>query len=363
MNAAKPTIVMHTMFSGERVTCWNDSPSESLRRFRLITISTPNCMLMMVARITRQACAYQHRNSGLFYKTLSCQRTHCFPGAFATQKLRYTTNRVTPLCLRTEHYSRNSTNRVTPLYLRAEQYSTNRVTPLYRRAEQYSTNRVTPLYRRAEQYSTNRITPLYLRAEQYSTNRVTPLYLRAEQYLDRTALIDCHAMHSYDRILNLANNLADRISDALEVKNDDVKGGRIAILCNNDVSYVVAEWATWIVQGIAVPLYHKHPPSEQKYFLRNSQSSLIIATEDHEEEIKPISDEIGIRSLILQKCDYLSAVDVGSGEFDVGEERRMRRTNRLNQRLEVNKYKHQPALMVYTSGTTGRPKVNWKMLV
>ena len=333
------------MFSGECVISRNSSLSEKIA---CITISTPNSMLVMVARITRQACAYQHRNAGLFYKTLSCQRNRCFPGAFATQELRYSTNRVTPLCLQTEHYSTNSTNRVTPLYLRAEQYSTNRVTPLYRRAEQYSTNRVTPLYRRAEQYS---------------TNRVTPLYLRAEQYLDRTALIDCHAMHSYDRILNLANNLADRISDTLEVKNDDVKGGRIAILCNNDVSYVVAEWATWIVQGIAVPLYHKHPPSEQEYFLRNSQSSLIIATEDHEEEIKPIADEIGIRSLILQKCDYLSAVDVGSGEFDVGEERRMRRTNRLNQRLEVNKYKHQPALMVYTSGTTGRPKVNWKMLV
>ena len=294
-----------------------------LRILRVITISTPNSMLMMLARSTRQACAYQQANAGLFYETLSCQSSHRFPVARATQGLQYSTNRVTPFCLRAEHYSTYSTSRVTPLYhhLRAEQYST------------------------------------------YSTSRVTPLYLRAEQYLDRTALIDCHAMHTYDSILNLAHNLADRISDTLEAKNDDVKGGRIALLCNNDVSYVVAQWATWIVQGIAVPLYPKHPPSEQEYFLRNSQSSLVIATEDHEEEIKPIADEIGIRSLILQKCDYLSTVDVSSGDFDVGVERRQRRTNRLNQLHEVNKYKHQAALMVYTSGTTGRPKVNWQTLL
>ena len=199
----------------------------------------------------------------------------------------------------------------------------------------------------------------------YSTtkfHRVTPLYLRAEQYLDRIALIDCHAMHTYDDILNSAKNLVDTISDLLNAKHDDVKGSRIAILCNNDISYVVAQWATWMVQGVAVPLYPNHPPSEHEYFLNDSSSSLVITTENHAETIQPVADKIGIRSLILVKSDYLSAADIVSGEMDTQQERRLRRTNRLNQLHEVNKFKHQPALMIYTSGTTGRPKVHMCMV-
>ena len=201
---------------------------------------------------------------------------------------------------------------------------------------------------------------------QYSTysttkvHRVTPLYLRAEQYLDRVALIDGHAMHTYNNILNLANNLVDTIADLLEAKNDDVRGSRIAILCNNDISYVTALWATWILQGLAVPLYPNHPPSEHEYFLSDSLCSLIIATEDHAEKIQPVIDKIGIHSLILHKRDYVCDADITRVESDVNEqrtERRLRRTNRLNQLHEGNKFKHQSALMVYTSGTTGRPKV------
>ena len=201
---------------------------------------------------------------------------------------------------------------------------------------------------------------------QYSTysttkvQRVTPLYLRAEQYLDRVALIDCHAMHTYDNILNLANNLVDRIGDLLEAKNDDVRGSRIAILCNNDISYVTALWATWMVQGIAVPLYPKHLASEVEYYIHDSTCLLVITTEDHAEKIQPVIDKIGIRSLILHKRDYVCDADITREELesDGSEQRRLRRTNRLNQLHEGNKFKHQSAFVIYTSGTTGKPKVN-----
>ncbi|KAK2186449.1 hypothetical protein NP493_199g01012 [Ridgeia piscesae] len=199
---------------------------------------------------------------------------------------------------------------------------------------------------------------------QYSTysttkvQRVTPLYLQAEQYLDRVALIDCHAMHTYDNILNLANNLVDRIGDLLEAKNDDVRGSRIAILCNNDISYVTALWATWMVQGIAVPLYPKHLASEVEYYIHDSTCSLVITTEDHAEKIQPVIDKIGIRSLILHKRDYVCDADITREELesDGSEQRRLRRTNRLNQLHEGNKFKHQSAFVIYTSGTTGKPK-------
>ena len=200
---------------------------------------------------------------------------------------------------------------------------------------------------------------------QYSTysttkvHRVTPLYLRAEQYLDRVALIDCHAIHTYNNILNVTNNLVDRIADFLEAKNDDVRGTRIAIFCNNDISYVTALWATWVVQGVAVPLYPKHLDSQIEYYIRDSTCSLVITTENHSEKIQPIIDKIGIGSLILHQKDYMSTADVTSVELesDVNEQRRLRRSNRLNQLHEGNKFKHQSAFVIYTSGTTGKPKV------
>ena len=116
-----------------------------------------------------------------------------------------------------------------------------------------------------------------LRTETTSTAK--PLFIQAEKFKDRVALIDQHGHHRYGQLVYRASNLTQRIKKLCNASNS--KELNIAILCPNDVSYVVSLWSTWMVGGVSVPLYkNKHSESQLNYFLADSQAKLVIHTEE-----------------------------------------------------------------------------------
>ncbi|XP_062484955.1 malonate--CoA ligase ACSF3, mitochondrial isoform X2 [Pezoporus occidentalis] len=171
---------------------------------------------------------------------------------------------------------------------------------------------------------------------------VTPVFTRALAFGDKTAIIDQNGEHTYRDLLSQSLRLSQEICRALECSNRDLKEERISFLCPNDASYVVAQWASWISGGIAVPLYKKHPARELEYVIQDSQSALVIAAEEYVGKIASSAEKLGVPVLPLLKSH-----SDGSATHAPVEEGPL---------TACSSWKDRGAMIIYTSGTTGRPK-------
>lgn len=171
--------------------------------------------------------------------------------------------------------------------------------------------------------------------------RVAPVFTRALAFGDKIAIIDQNGKHTYKELYTRSLLLSQEICKMLGHPNRDLNGERISFLCPNDVSYVIAQWASWMSGGIAVPLYRKHPVSELEYFIKDSQSSLLVIEEEYKERIMSSAKKLGVSVLPLLKAGkYNSEMDNSVQEGD----------------CPISEWKDRGAMIIYTSGTTGRPK-------
>lgn len=112
----------------------------------------------------------------------------------------------------------------------------------------------------------------------------------------------------------------------------DLNEARIAYLIPPGFEHVATQWGIWRAGGIAVPLAVTHPPPELAHVLDDAQVSTVVATPDLEDRVTPLAAD---RSLRLLSTTTL--FDSTPGPLP---------------HLELSR----PAMILYTSGTTGRPK-------
>ncbi|XP_032469419.1 malonate--CoA ligase ACSF3, mitochondrial isoform X2 [Phocoena sinus] len=164
-------------------------------------------------------------------------------------------------------------------------------------------------------------------------------FRRALGFGDRIALVDQHGSHTYKDLYSRSLCLSREICRLRGCVDGDLREERVSLLCGNDVSFVVAQWATWMSGGIAVPLCRKHPQAQLEYFIQDSRSSVVLAGPEHVELLSPVVQKLGVPLLPLPPAVYHGAAeDPGEGwlpEWD---------------------WRDRGAMIIYTSGTTGRPK-------
>src|SRR4051812_309809 len=155
-----------------------------------------------------------------------------------------------------------------------------------------------------------------------------PLVARAAAHAARTALIDELGALSYADLLARS----ERAACALLAGGADLAGARVAFLAPPGRDYVIAQWGIWRAGGIAVPLCTTHPPPELEYTIDDADASVLIAHPTFAALLAPIAARRGLRLLSTQALDVTA-----SGELPaIGEDR--------------------GAMLLYTSGTTGKPK-------
>lgn len=165
------------------------------------------------------------------------------------------------------------------------------------------------------------------------------MFTRALAFGDRIALVDQHGRHTYKDLYYHSLRLAQEVCRLLERAGGDLQEERVSFLCSNDVSYVVAQWASWMSGGVAVPLYRKHPQAELEYFIQDSRSSVVLAGQEYVELLRPVVRKLGVPLLPLPPTVYGTAAEEPGG-WGVWEQN----------------WRDRGAMIVYTSGTTGRPK-------
>lgn len=113
---------------------------------------------------------------------------------------------------------------------------------------------------------------------------------------------------------------------------------RVALLCGNNSSFVSALWTAWKVGAVAVPLCNTHPPEEQLYVLKDSGAAGILSSADFRDRAQSLAE--------TAKVQHYSLSDSPSPSPNPSRP----------VHSEVADYADLAALMLYTSGTTGRPK-------
>lgn len=154
------------------------------------------------------------------------------------------------------------------------------------------------------------------------------LFARAADFAPRTALIDANGQYTYQHLLDASAGAAA----GLLAGADDLQENRVAFLAPSGFDYVATQWGIWRAGGIAVPLAVSHPRPELEYVITDADVATVIAHPEFAERLRPIAQELDRRFILT--TDLLSSPTGQLPEIDAGRR----------------------AMILYTSGTTGKPK-------
>jgi len=130
-------------------------------------------------------------------------------------------------------------------------------------------------------------------------------------------------------------DLSDESSRIAALIKQKVKGDMVGVLLLNSQKYLATMLGIWKAGKTAVPLNYLLPPSDLAFIIKDSGMSGLVSSQSFNQALAAIKPLFGDRGVVLMADDpaFLSTLpeSVGSDYRD-------------------------PALNLYTSGTTGRPK-------
>ena len=158
-----------------------------------------------------------------------------------------------------------------------------------------------------------------------------PLWNRARQHAGRLAIVAPDGEFSYEDLLVRAARGARLLLDGAR----DLAERRVAFLVPPGFSHVEVQWSIWRAGGVAVPLCVSHPRPELEYVLQDADADIVVADPIFEPLMRPLAEASGRRFLSTRSFREMSATE-DAPTFEISPRRR--------------------AMIVYTSGTTSRPK-------
>ena len=148
-----------------------------------------------------------------------------------------------------------------------------------------------------------------------------PLIARGRQYAPRVSIADLQGTYTYADLLQASSSVAA----ALLAGRDDLREERVAFLLAPGFPWVATQWGIWRAGGIAVPLPLNAAPPELEYLLDDTGSSMLVLD-------GTTSVARGIRTFSYAQLSGWPAASLP----EISTARR--------------------AMILYTSGTTSRPK-------
>ena len=119
----------------------------------------------------------------------------------------------------------------------------------------------------------------------------------------------------------------------------DLQEARVAFCCVPGFGHLAVARGIWRAGGVAVPLAVSHPAAELEYVIRDSGAAMVVADQQFAGVLEPLARAAGARFLLTNEL----LDDDGAGRPAAAPDDERQRPGRR-------------ALLVYTSGTTARPK-------
>ena len=151
---------------------------------------------------------------------------------------------------------------------------------------------------------------------------------RAQKHAARTAIVSNGRAYAYSELLAAS----ERAASGLLSKSRDLAGQRVAFLTRRGFDYPAVQWGIWRAGGIAVPLCEVHPPAELAYTLSDCGASIVVSHPDFAATLAPLAQQQNITHYSTEKLFESDLKKLPAIEDE------------------------RPAMMLYTSGTTGKPK-------
>lgn len=151
---------------------------------------------------------------------------------------------------------------------------------------------------------------------------------RAEQHDQSLALRDGGLSYSYKNLIEASNTVAS----ALLSNKSDLNEKRVGLLIPPSFNYISTLWGIWKAGGIAVPLNLSATDSELSHYLEDAKISLLISNKEGCKKLKNLSEKLKIPLEDVKKLHENKVKTLPK----IKEERK--------------------AMILYTSGTTNKPK-------
>ncbi len=151
---------------------------------------------------------------------------------------------------------------------------------------------------------------------------------RLGHFKDKTAIVDERGEYSYNDLLDSSSKVAVHLLGDQKSLNE----ARVGFIVPSSFEYVSVLLGIWRAGGIAVPLCVSHPDPELEYVIRQSGAGMVIAHPQFEERLRVLADNNKARFSAMDEVFSSKVRDLP----DIDESAK--------------------AMIVYTSGTTSRPK-------
>lgn len=162
----------------------------------------------------------------------------------------------------------------------------------------------------------------------------------AARFPNRTAYTYLYETTTYADLDSFVDSAASGLS-AGGIK----KGDKVAIILGNCPEFIIAYYGILRAGAVVVPINPSYTLGEISYILSNSQAKAVIADSSLEAIISPLKEELENLKMVI----YTDSI-----EFEWTWERLILDSNEKNESPSIQE--DDLAVILYTSGTTGKPK-------
>lgn len=154
------------------------------------------------------------------------------------------------------------------------------------------------------------------------------LFQKVENHISDRAIISNDHMYSYETLLSGSRQFASLLLEGKPTLNET----RVAFMVNPGFDYVKVQWAIWQAGGIAVPLCLSHPLPSLQYVIEDTEAAVIVVSPQYKDLLKGLAKEKKILLIVLGNEKVIPVSTLPKIDSS------------------------QRAMILYTSGTTNKPK-------